>query len=68
VTGAVRHHKRKPLGASGRRAGGGQGVVEYGLILSLSAMLAFGILVFAGGTLADVLDLITDAVDAAEGH
>jgi Flp pilus assembly pilin Flp len=43
-------------------------VVEYGLILSLSAALALGFLVFAGGTVADVLDLITDAVDAAEGR
>jgi Flp pilus assembly pilin Flp len=68
LTGAVRHHKRQALGAPARRAWGGQGVVEYGLILSLSALLAIGILVFAGGTLADVLDLITDAADAAEGH
>lgn len=46
----------------------GQGLVEYGLILSLSAALALGLLVFAGGTVADVLDLISDAVDAAEGR
>lgn len=46
----------------------GQGLVEYGLILSLSAALALGILAFAGGTVADVLDLIADAVDAAEGR
>jgi Flp pilus assembly pilin Flp len=46
----------------------GQGVVEYGLILSLSALLAIGLLVFAGGTVADVLDLIIDAVDAAEAR
>jgi Flp pilus assembly pilin Flp len=46
----------------------GQGVVEYGLILSLSGLLAIGLLVFAGGTVADVLDLIVDAVDAAEGR
>jgi Flp pilus assembly pilin Flp len=58
-------------GAPARRPAGGshgQGVVEYGLILSLSAALALGLLVFAGGTVADVLDLITDAVDAAEGR
>jgi Flp pilus assembly pilin Flp len=57
-------------GAPTRRPPGsrGQGLVEYGLILSLSAALALGLLVFAGGTVADVLDLITDAVDAAEGR
>ena len=57
-------------GARPRRPSGspGQGLVEYGLILSLSAALALGLLVFAGGTVADVLDLITDAVDAAEGR
>jgi hypothetical protein len=54
--------RRRPPGSRG------QGVVEYGLILSLSAALAVGLLVFAGGTVADVLDLITDAVDAAEGR
>jgi hypothetical protein len=61
----------RPAGAPTRRGAAGsrgQGVVEYGLILSLSALLAMGLLVFAGGTLADVLDLITDAADAAEGH
>jgi hypothetical protein len=68
VIGAATHHRPKCPGASRRRARAGQGVVEYGLILSLSAMLALGILVFAGPTLADVLDLITRAVDAAEGR
>ena len=71
MRGASRHHERRRLGASVRRvrgAAGGQGVVEYGLILSLSALLAIGLLVFAGGTVADVLDLIVDAVDAAEAH
>ncbi|HEV8488528.1 MAG TPA: hypothetical protein VGQ58_01930 [Candidatus Limnocylindrales bacterium] len=62
---------RGRVGAPVRRVRGrsrGQGVVEYGLILSLSALLAIGLLVFAGGTVADVLDLIIDAVDAAEGR
>jgi Flp pilus assembly pilin Flp len=71
VTGAGGHHVRKWVGAPVRRVRGrsrGQGVVEYGLILSLSALLAIGLLVFAGGTVADVLDLIVDAVDAAEGR
>ena len=62
---------RGPLaGARTRRRQGapGQGLVEYGLILSLSAALALSLLVFAGGAVADVLDLIGDAVDAAEGR
>ena len=62
---------RGPLaGAQTRRprSSRGQGLVEYGLILSLSAALALCLLVFAGGTVADVLDLISDAVDAAEGR
>ncbi|MDQ2965511.1 MAG: Flp family type IVb pilin [Chloroflexota bacterium] len=67
---AVRLHRARRPGARTRRTRAtlGQGVVEYGLILSLSALLALGLLVFAGGSVADVLDLITDAVDAAEGH
>lgn len=43
----------------------GQGVVEYGLILSLSAALAVILLVFFGGTLSLVLKAVGDAIDAA---
>jgi Flp pilus assembly pilin Flp len=43
-----------------------QGIVEYGLILSLGALLAVGILVFMGGTVADVLDFVARAVEASE--
>jgi Flp pilus assembly pilin Flp len=43
----------------------GQGVVEYGLILSLSAALAAIVLVFFGGTLGTVLKAVGDAIDAA---
>ena len=43
----------------------GQGVVEYGLILSLSAGLAVTLLVFFGGTLSAVLKAVGDAIDAA---
>jgi Flp pilus assembly pilin Flp len=68
LSGAAVHRIGDPAGAPVRRGRQGQGVVEYGLILGLSAMLALGILVFAGGTVADVLDLISDAVDAAEGR
>ena len=43
----------------------GQGIVEYGLILSLSAALAVVLLVFFGGTLSAVLNAVGDAIDAA---
>jgi Flp pilus assembly pilin Flp len=43
----------------------GQGVVEYGLILSLSALLAIVLLVFFGGTLSAFLQAVGDAIDAA---
>ena len=43
----------------------GQGVVEYGLILSLSAVLAVVLLVVFGGTLSAVLEAVGDAIDAA---
>jgi Flp pilus assembly pilin Flp len=43
----------------------GQGVVEYGLILSLSALLAIVVLVFFGGTLSAVLEAIGQAIERA---
>ena len=43
----------------------GQGVVEYGLILSLSALFALVVLVFFGGTLSAVLQAVGNAIDAA---
>ena len=43
----------------------GQGLVEYGLILALTALFTVLILVVFGGTLAEVLDVIADAIDAA---
>ncbi|HEY0443369.1 MAG TPA: hypothetical protein VGC90_04015 [Candidatus Limnocylindrales bacterium] len=47
----------------------GQGIVEYGLILGLSAVVAIVVLVFLGGTVSDALDLISRAIDAAsQGH
>lgn len=51
-------------GPTGRRQAG-QGVVEYGLILSLSAALAVVLLVFFGGTMSAVLQAVGDAIDAA---
>jgi Flp pilus assembly pilin Flp len=43
----------------------GQGIVEYGLILSGSALFAVVVLVFFGGTLSAVLQAVGDAIDAA---
>jgi Flp pilus assembly pilin Flp len=43
----------------------GQGIVEYGLILALSATVTIVVLVFLGPTLADVLEVIGKAIDAA---
>lgn len=54
---------RSALASRGRRRG--QGIVEYGLILSLSAALAVVLLVFFGGTLSAVLNAVGDAIDAA---
>jgi Flp pilus assembly pilin Flp len=54
---------RAALAGCGRRSG--QGIVEYGLILSLSAALAVVLLVFFGGTLSAVLNAVGDAIDAA---
>jgi Flp pilus assembly pilin Flp len=44
---------------------GGQGLVEYGLILALTAVLTLAILGLFGGVLADVLAAIGGAIDAA---
>jgi Flp pilus assembly pilin Flp len=46
-------------------AAAGQGLVEYGLILALTAILTVVILVVFGGTLSEVLEAIGDAIDAA---
>jgi len=43
----------------------GQGVVEYGLILALSSLFAVVLLVFFGGTLAVILDVIGEAIEQA---
>lgn len=48
-----------------RRPLRGQGIVEYGLILSLSAALTVVLLVFFSGTLSAVLNAVGDAIDAA---
>jgi Flp pilus assembly pilin Flp len=52
--------------ATSRRAWrAGQGIVEYGLILSGSALLTVILLVFFSGTVSAVLDAVGDAIDAA---
>jgi Flp pilus assembly pilin Flp len=48
-----------------RRLADGQGIIEYGLILSLSALLTVVLLVFFGGTLSAFLQAVGDAIDAA---
>ncbi len=45
----------------------GQGLVEYGLILALTALFTAVILVVFGGTLSDILAAIGNAIDAATG-
>jgi Flp pilus assembly pilin Flp len=45
----------------------GQGVVEYGLILALTALFTVVILGVFGGTVAEILSLIANAIDAATG-
>jgi Flp pilus assembly pilin Flp len=45
----------------------GQGVVEYGLILSLTTAFTAIILGVFGGTLADILRFIGQAIDTATG-
>ncbi len=58
---------RGRLSSRGRLASSGQGIVEYGLILALTAALTTLILGVFGGTLADVLTAIGGAIDAATG-
>ena len=48
-----------------RRLERGQGIVEYGIILSLTAVVAGVILFFFGAQLAQALSLIGSAIDSA---
>ena len=50
-----------------RRGPAGQGLVEYGLILTLTSAFTAVILGVFGGTVADILGLIGNAIDAATG-
>jgi Flp pilus assembly pilin Flp len=49
------------------RPGSGQGLVEYGLILTLTSAFTALILGVFGGTLAEILGIIGNAIDAATG-
>ncbi len=51
--------------ASRVKAMAGQGVVEYGLILGLTALVTVISLVFFGGVLATALSLIGQAIDTS---
>jgi Flp pilus assembly pilin Flp len=50
-----------------RRRQSGQGIVEYGLILGLSAVVTLVTLYVLGGTLGEVLYFIERAIDANAG-
>ncbi len=43
----------------------GQGLVEYGLILAMTALVTIITLVFFGGAIATALSLIGSAIDSA---
>ena len=59
ILAAVPTPVRRPVLAAG------QGIVEYGLILSLSTLLAVVLLVVFGPTLSAFLQAVGDAIDAA---
>lgn len=52
-------------GGRGRGRLGGQGIVEYGLILGGSALLALILLLVFGGTLSAFLQVVGNAIDSA---
>lgn len=51
-----------------RSAAGGQGIVEYGLILFLTVVITAVVLGLLGGTLADVLAWIGGLIEGATGE
>jgi Flp pilus assembly pilin Flp len=53
---------RNPLDGRGRRPETGQGVIEYGLILSIMAIVCIVSLVFFSDQLSSLLSLIASAV------
>jgi Flp pilus assembly pilin Flp len=50
-----------------RRGSRGQGIVEYGLILTLTTALTIIWLTVFGGAVADTLTFIGEAIDQATG-
>jgi hypothetical protein len=58
-------HRPDPRRPRPRPRDAGQGIVEYGLILSGSALLAAILLLFFGGTVSAFLQVVGDAIDAA---
>lgn len=57
-----------PIGLVRRPAGtgdAGQGIVEYGLILGLAALVTVISLVFFGGAVATALSLLGQAIDSS---
>lgn len=50
-----------------RRGAAGQGIVEYGLILSLTSALTLVWLFVFGGAIGDALTFIGEAIDRAAG-
>jgi hypothetical protein len=61
---ALRASAEGPRNAGTRAvARSGQGIVEYGLMLSLMVVVAGVILIVFGGTLAEVLSVIGSAID-----
>ena len=53
--------------AAHRHGSGGQGIVEYGLILALTSALAVVWLVVFGGAIGEALAVIAQAIDQATG-
>jgi len=51
--------------ARSRACDAGQGLVEYGLILGLAALVTVIVLVFFGGAVATALSLLGDAIDSS---
>jgi Flp pilus assembly pilin Flp len=61
----MQHPNARDPFAGVARMPSGQGLVEYGVILALSALLTVVLLVFFGGTLSAVLQVLGDAIDSA---
>ena len=66
LDGAGRGGRRRAIRTRRAVAGdSGQGLVEYGLILGLAALVTVIALVFFGGAIATALSLLGDAIDSS---